>query len=100
MMKLLRTIAKSIPVIVILLVVVEILWSNTLVVSGKEVSAVDLKIVALRQKNEQLAQQVASASSLLTIAVKAKEMGFIDPASKQFVMIGNESLPVALARPQ
>jgi hypothetical protein len=100
MMNLLRTLAKSIPGIVIVLVVVEILWSNTLVVSGKEVSAVDLQIVSLRAANEQLAQQVASASSLLTVAAEAKDMGFVEPSPKQFVMIGNESLPVALNRTQ
>lgn len=100
MMHILRTLAKSIPVIVIILVVIEIFWSNTLVVSGKQVSSVDLAIVSLRTANEQLAQQVASASSLPTIAAEAKDMGFVEPSAKQFVMIGNESLPVALNRPQ
>lgn len=100
MIHILRTLAKSIPGIVILLVVIEILWSNTLVVSGKQVSVVDLEIVSLRQANEQLAQQVASASSLPTIAAKAYDMGFVEPVSKQFVMIGSETLPVALNRPQ
>ncbi len=100
MMNVLRTLAKSIPGIVIILVVIEILWSNTLVVSGREVSSVDLQIVSLRAANEQLAQQVASASSLMTVAAKAKDMGFVEPSVKQFVMIGNESLPVALNRPQ
>lgn len=99
-MNILRTIAKSIPGIVFILVVIEILWCNTLVVSGKQVSSVDLKIIALRRANEQLSQQVASASSLLTIAVKASDMGFVEPNNKQFVMIGSESLPVALNRPQ
>jgi len=99
MMNILRVIAKSIPVAVIILVVIEILWSNTLVVSGKQVSSVDLEIVSVREQNELLATQVASASSLLTIAVRAKDMGFIEPTSKQFVMIGSETLPVALNRP-
>lgn len=99
-MNILRTIAKSIPGIVIILVVIEILWSNTLVVSGKQVSWVDLEIISLRQANEQLAQQVASASSLTTIAIKAADMGFVEPEARQFVMIGNETLPVALNRPQ
>ena len=100
MMNILRTIAKSIPGIVIILVVIEILWSNTFVLSGKQVSSVDLEIISLREKNEQLAQQVASASSLTTISVKAQEMGLVEPTSKQFVMIGSEALPVALNRPQ
>lgn len=97
-MNLLRTIAKSIPGIVIILIVIEILWSNTLVVSGKQVSSVDLEIVSLRQENERIAQHVASASSLTTIAVRAKEMGFVDPTAKQFVMMSGETLPVALNR--
>jgi len=97
-MNILRIIAKSIPAIVILLVVIEILWSNTFVASGKQVSSVDLEIVSLRQANENLAQQVASASSLMTVAAMAKDMGFVEPANKQFVMIGNETLPVALTR--
>ena len=100
MIKVLQTIAKSIPVLVVLLVVIEIIWSNTLVVSGKEVSAVDLKIVALRSANEQLEQQVASASSLLTIAARSKDAGFIPATSKQFVMIGSQSLPVAFNKKQ
>jgi hypothetical protein len=100
MINILRMLAKSIPGIVILLIVIEVLWSNTLVVSGKQISSVDLEIVSLRAANEQLAQQVASASSLTTIAAKAAEMGFVDPEAKQFVMIGNEILPVALNRPQ
>ncbi len=100
MINILRTVAKSIPGIVIILIVIEILWSNTFVVTGKQVSSVDLEIMALRATNEQLAQQVASASSLTTIALKAKDMGFVEPTSRQFVMIGNETLPVALNRPQ
>ncbi len=100
MISILRTLAKSIPGIVFLLIVIEILWSNTLVVSGKQVSSVDLEIMSLRAANEQLTQQVASASSLTTIATKATEMGFVDPTAKQFVMIGNDILPVALNRPQ
>jgi cell division protein FtsL len=98
MIKLLQTIAKSIPAIVILLVVIELIWSNTLVTSGKEVSAVDLKIVALRSANEQLEQQVASASSLLTVAAEASSAGFMAPTAKQFVMMGNSTLPVAFNR--
>ncbi len=98
-MNILRTIAKGIPLLVVVLVVAQIVWSNTLVGSGKEVSAIDRDISELRQVNHQLAQQVASASSLITVAVRAKELGFVEPTRSQFVMIGSETLPVALARP-
>ena|SRR5690348_16817601 len=99
-MNILRSIVKSIPVIVIILAIVELLWSNTLVGSGKQVSSIDLQILSLQQENARLEQKVASASSLTTLAVKATEAGFVTPKKTQFVMIGNETLPVALNRPQ
>lgn len=99
-MNILRIIAKSLPGIVVVLVVLEILWSNTLAGSGKHVTSVDLEILSLREANEQLSHQIASASSLSTIALRATQMGFIEPEARQFVMIGSETLPVALNRPQ
>jgi len=98
-MNLLRSIAKSIPMIVILLVVVELIWTNTLVRSGRDVTATDLSIAKLRAENEDLAQQVASASALTTIAARAKDAGFVSPSKTQFVMMKASTLPVAI-RPQ
>ncbi len=98
-MNIVRTIAKTIPIFVILLIVAQIIWSNTLVGSGREVLAIDVAISELRQANDQLGEQVASASSLVTVSVKAKELGLVEPSKGQFVMIGSETLPVALARP-
>ncbi len=98
-MNILRAIAKSIPVVVILLVVVELIWSNTLVGSGKKVGAVDLAILDVQRQNAALSTQIASASALSTISAKAQEMGLVEPSRGQFVMIGADSLPVALNRP-
>lgn len=98
MITILKFIAKSIPVIVGILIVTEIIWSNTLVGTGREVSKADLRIAELRQENERLETQVASASSLLAVSVKAKEMGFQEPSASQFVMIASD-LPVAFTRP-
>lgn len=100
MMNILRSIAKGIPLLVIFLIVVELVWTNTLVKSGREVTATDLSIAALRQENELLAQQVASASALTTIAIRAKEAGFVSPSRGQFVMMNSGTLPVALRHPQ
>lgn len=96
-MKFIRKIAKSIPGIVVFLIVVELIWTNTLVRSGREVTGIDLQIADLRNQNELLAQKVASASALTTIASRAKDAGFIEPTNKQFVMISGNLLPVALA---
>lgn len=98
-MNVLRTIAKTIPIFVVLLIVAQIIWSNTLVGSGREVLATDAAIIELKQSNNQLQELVASASSLVTVAAKAKELGLVEPTKGQFVMIGSEALPVALARP-
>lgn len=95
-MNILQRIAKSIPLIVILLIVIELVWSNTLVRSGQEVTATDLDIANLRQENELLSQQVASASALTTIALLAKDSGFVVPTRSQFVMMNSDTLPVAL----
>ena len=99
MINALRFIAKSIPAIAILLIVIQLIWSNTLVGSGRFVTSVDLQIAAIRQQNGLLEQEVASASSLMTIVTRAQEMGFIEPKSDQFVMIDGQT-PVAFSRPQ
>ena len=96
-MNILRTIAKSIPLIVLLLIVGELVWSNTLVASGREVTGADIAIANLRAQNETLAQEVASASAFTTIEVEASAAGFIKPTGKQFVMMNTSNLPVALA---
>lgn len=96
-MNILRTIGKYIPLIVILLIVIELVWTNTLVRSGREVTKTDLAIASMRQQNELLAQRVASASALMTVAALAREAGFVEPTRSQFVMMSGETLPVALA---
>lgn len=86
---------KRIPLIVILLIVVELVWTNTLARSGRDVTATDLAIAKLRQQNEVLAQKVASASALTTIAAQAGQAGFVTPTRAQYVMM-SETVPVAL----
>jgi cell division protein FtsL len=87
---------KHVPLIVILLIVIELVWSNTLVTSGRKVTETDLTITKVRRENEELSQKVASASALTTIAARAKDAGFIEPVRNQFVQINAETLPVAL----
>ncbi len=83
---------------IILFLSVELVWTNTLARGGRDVTATDLAIAKLRQENELLATQVASASALTTIAARAKASGFVAPTASQFVMM-NATLPVAIARP-
>lgn len=94
-MNIIRKIAKNIPLIVVILIVVELLWTNTLVASGRQVTGTDLQIASLRLENERLATAVASASALTTIASRAKDAGFVEPTKSQYVMMG-QTVPVAL----
>ena len=92
-----KTILRISPLIAGLLVVVEIILTNQLVGGGRTVRDVDLIVDQLRDENALLEQQVASSSSLATIAVKARELGFMIPTKSQFVTIIPSELPVAIA---
>jgi len=91
-----KTIIKAAPVAAGILIVIEIILTNQLVGGGREVRSVDMTIDALRQENALLSQRVASASSLMTVAVRAAEQGFVPPAKSQFLTLNPSELPVAL----
>ncbi|OGG31609.1 hypothetical protein A3A63_00055 [Candidatus Gottesmanbacteria bacterium RIFCSPLOWO2_01_FULL_46_9] len=91
---------RVLPVLAVSLAVIEIILANQLAGSGKAVRSVDLTVDVLRQENELLTQRVASASSLITIFSRAKEIGFIEPAKSQYLTIVPEQLPVAFNNPQ
>lgn len=69
--------------------------TNQMAGSGKVVHAVDISIDKLRGENELLAELVASASSLLTISAKAKQLGLRETTTNQYVTIAPQDLPVA-----
>lgn len=83
------------PVIAVVLAICELVVSNQFVGSGKEIRTVDTSIDVIRSENAKLEQQVASASSLLTISAKAKEIGFVEPKPSQYLTIAPSQLPVA-----
>jgi hypothetical protein len=91
-----KNIIKIAPFVAGILMVIEIVITNQLVGGSRQVRLADSSIDVLRQENALLEQQVASASSLLTISVKAKEAGFVEPAKSQFLTIAPSELPVAL----
>jgi hypothetical protein len=95
MKKIISSLFALLPVSVILLIIVEIILTNQTAGSGKVAHSVDISIDVLRQENELLAEQVASASSLMTISAKAKEMGLREAAGTQYLTIAPQDLPVA-----
>lgn len=79
---------KILPVAVVLLVIVEIIITNELVHYGKSVQTINNSIVLLQHANENLAQRVASASSLVAIEQKAISMGLVPPSFP--IILGQE----------
>ncbi len=95
MKKIGRTFIRLVPILAVMLAVIEIILINQLAGSGTTVRSVDLSVDTLRNENELLEQRVASASSLVSISSKAKDMGFIEPTKSQYLSILSEQLPVA-----
>ena len=81
-------------ILTILLLIAEIIFSCQLVIDGKVMKQTDSEIERLHQEESFLSHQIASASSLLVIAEKAKIMGFV--ASANVVTIRPDQFVVAL----
>lgn len=94
-------IGKSIvPTLAVVLAVVQIVLVNQSAGTGKTVRSVDITVDTLQKENELLEQRVASASSLATISVKARDMGFVEPDKTQYLTLGTSQLPVAFNNPR
>ncbi len=84
------------PFLVIILAAGQIWITNELAGLGASVHDVDVRIEAIKEENALLTQQVASASSLLLIEQKAREMGFVDPDKSSFLLLSD--LPLAFGQ--
>ena len=73
-----KKIIITLSAITLCLLVAQIVYSCMLVGDGKEIRRIDGKITAIGGENALLSEQVASASSLLTIGDKALSMGFTE----------------------
>ncbi|MEK7129881.1 MAG: hypothetical protein AAB803_02565 [Patescibacteria group bacterium] len=87
-------ISSSLPLILISGILIEFVLTNHLASLGREVRVIDERINQLREENEQLVGDVASASSLLTVSARASELGFVEP--EQYLTIGADQFPFAL----
>jgi len=96
MKKLFRLSAYCMPLVIVILLVVKIVATNTLASFGERVRTVDAKISRIAEENELLSQQVASASALVAIAARAGELGFIEPTKSQMMTMEIDQFPVAL----
>lgn len=98
--KLSTVLLRILPPLAGILAITEIIFINQFVGSGQKILAVDTSIDSMTFENSLLEQQIASASSLVTIEVKSKAMGFTEPTTSQYLTIAPEELPVALQHPQ
>ena len=67
---------KLLGVFILLLLVVQIIVSNRLANFGSHLSQVENEISTLTEANQQLEEKIASSSSLMAVADKAKQLGF------------------------
>lgn len=86
---------KYIPLTILILILAEFFVTNHVAGLGGNVGEIELKIAAIREENERLRQEVASASALLSVSQRAKELGFVEP--KNILTIGPEQSSVAIA---
>lgn len=86
---------KSLPLLVVILVVFQVGVTNELAGMGQNVTDIESQVEAVTVQNELLRQQVASASSLLLIEQKAKEQGLTEPKATSYLSL--DPLPLALS---
>ena len=90
----LNTVLKTIPFWIVVLVVLQIIFSNQLVKSSQKVEELDRNRHLLEEENEILDQQLAALTSIQNIEFSAKNLGLVN-ASKVISIIP-KSFPVAL----
>lgn len=78
---------------IFILLLLQVIVSNTLATAGMEMSEIEKDISKFSYENGLLEEKIASASSLMTLSTKAKEIGFTKTASPIFLA---RDLPVAL----
>lgn len=79
-----------------LLIVLELLVTNELAGIADDVRSMETSFYALEEENNYLAAEVASASALSTVALKAEELGFRKPLNTEYLAIGQENSVVLL----
>jgi len=85
--------AIILPVFVIILIVSQILLTNELAGAGSKIQNLDTEYEMLVMENERLNQEIASASSLVTVKEKARTMGFVE--GKSYLTLSESQFPVA-----
>ncbi|HCM37686.1 MAG: hypothetical protein UV61_C0002G0239 [Candidatus Gottesmanbacteria bacterium GW2011_GWB1_43_11] len=79
--------------VVVVLLLIQVIVSNRLATSGHDITRIEQEIQTVNEENQLYAEKIASASALMAIADKAKQLGFVTPVNPIFL---TRDLPVAL----
>lgn len=85
---------KLLPLVVFVVILAVVIVTNQFVALGHSVGQADATIESLKEENDLLRQEIASASSLLTIQTLAEAQGFV-PAT-HFVNVDTNAFSVAV----
>lgn len=88
---------KATPVFILGLILVKLIIINEFAGIGEKVKSLDTRLSQVQEENETLSQRYASASSLLTISVKAVEALYHAPTKDQYLSLPVDQFPVAVA---
>jgi len=93
-MRIMQTLLRFLPLGIIALIILQFVISNEIAGLGEKVALLDDQTQTLADENTLLSQKVASASSLVAIASRAHELGFVESA--KYMTVGPEQFPVAV----
>lgn len=86
---------KLLGILVLFLLVVQIVVSNRIANYGSHLSIIEQDIQNLTEINQKLEEKIASSSSLMTISVKAKQLGFNNNTNPLYL---THDIPVAIKK--
>ncbi|KKP59194.1 MAG: hypothetical protein UR52_C0010G0007 [Candidatus Gottesmanbacteria bacterium GW2011_GWA1_34_13] len=78
---------------ILLLLILQVVVSNRIAISGNQITQIEQKLDGLKQSNNNLGEKIASASSLTVIREKSLSLGFTKNITPYYV---STNLPVAL----
>ena len=92
---LIRTLLALLPLLAGVLVITQVVMTNELASLGKTLGKLDYDVSVADDMYEDLATQVASASSLFALRERAGALGFREPTQSQIIPLVPE-VPVAI----
>lgn len=87
-----QSIESGIYIMAITLVVGQLIVTNNLASTAHNMREFDATISKVSEKNDQIAQQIASASALQTISEKAQVLGFRLSKTSDFISLGQNEV--------